>query len=333
MDNSTLINQLADEVDNLFHIYQGLAGHIQDGSPAITRLRSQEVRQLGTTVQRMQAYIETLACRLRDQSKGVAHEPWILHTRVQPRVLISASLQKIVSKYHLEGQHEIWVNPSGTVLDPFERPVGISTGESDELLFQKGFVKASLDVYYPDQFSVTLIGTAENLEKATGTQIMQADTLQERYTKSLLAIRNRSESNATYTVTYSDEGWHVHFQTGIAPHFGLEPHYTLRELIERVKSHYPEYRPRLTAPQLEDYVRELNDLVDTHGYQAFVPHAVNALMRCAPPDMRPSTRIALQEEAKSAFETGVGLQHVIKQLSSQQQKQQLDQNQHRSQTL
>jgi hypothetical protein len=129
MDNSTLINQLADEVDNLFHIYQGLAGHIQDGSPAITRLRSQEVRQLGTTVQRMQAYIETLACRLRDQSKGVAHEPWILHTRVQPRVLISASLQKIVSKYHLEGQHEIWVNPSGTVLDPFERPVGISTGE------------------------------------------------------------------------------------------------------------------------------------------------------------------------------------------------------------
>jgi hypothetical protein len=119
----------------------------------------------------------------------------------------------------------------------------------------------------------------------------------------------------------------------MAPHFGLEPHYTLLELIDRVENLYPEYRPRLTSSQLEDYARELNDLVDIHGYEAFVPHAVGALMRCAPPDMPSSKRIALQEDAKSAFETGVGLQNVIKQLGSQLQKRQFSQNNQRAQTL
>jgi hypothetical protein len=87
-----------------------------------------------------------------------------------------------------------------------------------------------------------------------------------------------------------------------------------------VENLYPEYRPRLTSSQREDYARELNDLVDIHGYEGFVPHAVSALMRCAPPDMPPSKKIALQEDVKSAFETGVGLPPVIKQLGSQQQK-------------
>jgi hypothetical protein len=93
-----------------------------------------------------------------------------------------------------------------------------------------------------------------------------------------------------------------------------------------VEKLYPEYRPRLTSSQLEDYARELNDLVDIHGYDAFVPHAVSALMRGAPPDMPPSKKIALQEHAKSAFETGVGLPHVIKQLGSQQKEPQFSQD-------
>lgn len=73
--------------------------------------------------------------------------------------------------------------------------------------------------------------------------------------------------------------------------------------------------------------------VDIHGYEAFVPHAVSALMLCAPVDMPPSKRIALQEDAKSAFETGVGLPHVIKQLGSQQQTRQLSQDHRRVHTL
>ena len=203
MDNTTLINQLSNEVDNLFHIYEGLAAHISDESPDISRLRSQEVRQLGTTIQRLDGHIQTLS-----------------------------------------------------------RQIGL------------------------DQ--------AQNI---------------------------RPELDKTYTVTYSDENWRLRFQPDVAPHFDLEPRYSLRQVIDRVEHLYTEYRPRLTSSQLEDYARELNDLVDIHGYEAFVPHAVSALMRCAPPDMPPSKRIVLQEDAKSAFETGVGLPHVIKQLGPQQQQQ------------
>ena len=57
----------------------------------------------------------------------------------------------------------------------------------------------------------------------------------------------------TYTLTHSPNGWRVNFATGIAPGFGLEPHYNLFEVIDRVETLYPEYRPRLTIAQLADY--------------------------------------------------------------------------------
>jgi hypothetical protein len=57
----------------------------------------------------------------------------------------------------------------------------------------------------------------------------------------------------TYTLTHSPDGWRVHFSTGIAPGFGLEPHHSLSDVIDRVETLYPEYRPRLTARQLADY--------------------------------------------------------------------------------
>jgi len=216
MDNATPINQLSNEVDNWFHIYEALAAHIDEGLRAITQLRSQEIRQLATAIQSLPAHVQTLS-----------------------------------------------------------RQIG------------------------PDQ--------AQDV---------------------------RPELDKTYTVTYSNEGWRLRFQPDLAPHFGLEPRYSLREVIERVENLYPEYRPRLTSSQLEDYARELNDLVDFHGYEGFVPHAVSALMRCAPPDMPPSKRIALQEDAKSAFETKVGLPHVIKQLGpQQQQKRQFSQGHRRELTL
>jgi hypothetical protein len=61
------------------------------------------------------------------------------------------------------------------------------------------------------------------------------------------------ELSKTYTLTHSDQGWRVHFASGIAPGFGLEPHNSLFELIGRLETLYPDYRPQLTAAQLADY--------------------------------------------------------------------------------
>jgi hypothetical protein len=61
------------------------------------------------------------------------------------------------------------------------------------------------------------------------------------------------ELSKTYTLTHSAEGWRVNFATGIAPGFGVEPHYNLFDVIDRVEMLYPEYRPRLTVAQLADY--------------------------------------------------------------------------------
>jgi hypothetical protein len=39
------------------------------------------------------------------------------------------------------------------------------------------------------------------------------------------------ELSKTYTLAHSPDGWRVHFSTGIAPRFGLEPYHSLFELI------------------------------------------------------------------------------------------------------
>jgi hypothetical protein len=64
------------------------------------------------------------------------------------------------------------------------------------------------------------------------------------------------ELSKSYTLTHSPDGWRVNFSTGIAPGFGLEPHYSLREVIQRVETLYPEYRPRLTTEQLAKHAFE-----------------------------------------------------------------------------
>jgi hypothetical protein len=70
------------------------------------------------------------------------------------------------------------------------------------------------------------------------------------------------ELSKTYTLTHSRDGWRVNFETGIAPGFGLEPHYSLDEVIDRVETLYPEYWPRLTVTQLGDYQLQ----VARHGH-------------------------------------------------------------------
>jgi hypothetical protein len=70
------------------------------------------------------------------------------------------------------------------------------------------------------------------------------------------------ELSKNYTLTHSPDGWRVHFSTGIAPAFGLEPYYSLLEVIECVEKLYPDYRPRLTIEQLADYGFQLKLRVD-----------------------------------------------------------------------
>jgi hypothetical protein len=143
--------------------------------------------------------------------------------------------------------------------------------------------------------------------------------------------RAQDELRLTCSVTHSDQGWRVHFQPNIAPYFGLEPHYTLLELIKRVESRYPQYRPRLTNSQLANYASQLDSAI--HQGTSSIPEAVSALMRCAPPELLVSKKIALQQDAKRAFETGQGLSEVLKQFTPLQQKHQFNQNNQRAQTL
>jgi hypothetical protein len=65
------------------------------------------------------------------------------------------------------------------------------------------------------------------------------------------------ELSTTYTLTHSQDRWRVNFANGIAPGFGLEPHHSLLEVIDRVEKLCPEYRPRLTIAQLADYAFQL----------------------------------------------------------------------------
>ena len=57
----------------------------------------------------------------------------------------------------------------------------------------------------------------------------------------------------SYKLTHSPDGWRVIFSTGIAPGFDLAPHYSLFDVIDRVETLYPEYRPHLTVNQLAEH--------------------------------------------------------------------------------
>jgi len=120
------------------------------------------------------------------------------------------------------------------------------------------------------------------------------------------------ELSKTYTLTSSADGWRVNFSTGVAPGLGLEPHYNLFEVIDRVETLYPEYRPRLNENQVADYTFQLKHRVDEEP--GFVPEAVNALMRCVPPELRESEKLALEEVAKRTFRNDHGLMALIEEL-------------------
>lgn len=217
MDNNTVISQLSTDVDNLMHIYQGLAAHIGGGPSGISQLRSQEVRQLGTAIQRLDRHVQTLSREIAlDQAQGV-----------------------------------------------------------------------------------------------------------------------RPELDKIYTLTYYDEGWRVHFRPDIAPHFGMEPSRSLREVVERVAKLYPDYRPRLSNSQLEDYARELDHVVTVHmSLEPNLPsEAAKALIACAPPNLPASKRIVLQEQAERAFRNGQGLSELSKQLTQIEHNKQQNQTHQKAQTL
>jgi hypothetical protein len=120
------------------------------------------------------------------------------------------------------------------------------------------------------------------------------------------------ELSKTYALAHSPEGWRVNFASGIAPGLGLEPHYSLLEVIDRVEKLHPEYRPRLNENQLADYTFQLKHRVDENP--GFVPKAVNALMRCVPPELRASEKLVLEEVAKRTFRNDHGLMALIEEL-------------------
>jgi hypothetical protein len=120
------------------------------------------------------------------------------------------------------------------------------------------------------------------------------------------------ELSKTYTLTDSPDGWHVDFASGVAPGFGLEPHCSLFDVIDRVEKLYPEYRPRLKESQLADYTFQLKHHVDKNP--GFAAEAVNALMRCVPPELRASEKLVLEEVAKRTFQNDHGLMALIEEL-------------------
>jgi hypothetical protein len=75
MDDNTVIHQLSTEVDNLMRIYQGLAAHVDSGTPGISQLRSQEIRRLGTAIQSLDQHIQILSRQIcLDQTPNVRPE-------------------------------------------------------------------------------------------------------------------------------------------------------------------------------------------------------------------------------------------------------------------
>ena len=83
------------------------------------------------------------------------------------------------------------------------------------------------------------------------------------------------EFSKTYTLAHSPDGWRVHFSTGIAPGLGLESHYDLFEVIDRVETLYPEYRPRLTVAQLGDYQLQMARREHAQELQQIISQASN----------------------------------------------------------
>ena len=61
------------------------------------------------------------------------------------------------------------------------------------------------------------------------------------------------ELSKTYRLAHSPDGWRVHLADKIASGFRVEPHYNLVDVIDRIETLYPEYRPHLTTQQLADY--------------------------------------------------------------------------------
>ena len=83
------------------------------------------------------------------------------------------------------------------------------------------------------------------------------------------------ELSKTYTLTHSGDGWRVSFSTGIAPGLGLEPHYSLFEVIDWVETLHPEYVPRLTVTQLADYQLQMARRGHAQELQKIISQASN----------------------------------------------------------
>jgi hypothetical protein len=84
---------------------------------------------------------------------------------VRPGQVVMAELTGFVRKYYLEGQHEIWIHPSGRVVEPFTRRSEILERTPADVLFRRGFVRADLEIYPGGPVLVELYGQVDRVGK------------------------------------------------------------------------------------------------------------------------------------------------------------------------
>jgi hypothetical protein len=83
----------------------------------------------------------------------------------KPRTCVSAQLSELLRKYYLEGYTEMWITRLGRVMDPYRKHSEITRQTKEEILFARGFVRADILAYSPQQFLVHLSGPSEAVAK------------------------------------------------------------------------------------------------------------------------------------------------------------------------
>jgi hypothetical protein len=82
---------------------------------------------------------------------------------VRPGRVVMAELTSFVRKYYLEGQHKIWIHPSGRVVEPFTKRSEILERTQADVLFRRRFVRADLEIYPGGPVLVELYGQVERV--------------------------------------------------------------------------------------------------------------------------------------------------------------------------
>jgi hypothetical protein len=81
------------------------------------------------------------------------------------RSSISGQISGLLGKYYLEGYNEFWITPSGRAIDPHREHSQITKEVPEEVLFDRGFVRAEIFAYDAQRFSVRLCGLSKTVKR------------------------------------------------------------------------------------------------------------------------------------------------------------------------